>query len=83
MTTIVTINNINKSFGSGQAKTVALNNINFSITEKEFISISGPSGCGKSTLFNILGLLDTSSEGTYFEVLNGKIYSRTDFFKLC
>ena len=65
MTTIVTINNINKSFGYGQAKTVALNNINFSIKEKEFISISGPSGCGKSTLLNILGLLDTPSEGEY------------------
>ncbi len=42
----------------------ALRGLDFRIAEGEFVSIVGPSGCGKTTLLNLLGLLDTPSEGT-------------------
>ena len=42
-----------------------MKNINLTIRQGEYLSISGPSGCGKSTLLAILGLLDVASEGSY------------------
>lgn len=56
---------ISKTFRTDEIETVALNNINLSIADGEFVAIMGPSGCGKSTLLNILGLLDTPTEGAY------------------
>ncbi|MCQ2221697.1 MAG: ABC transporter ATP-binding protein, partial [Prevotella sp.] len=54
--------------------TVALNGVNLEVKQGEFVAIMGPSGCGKSTLLNILGLIDTPTEGTY--MLNGKDVSK-------
>jgi len=51
----------------------ALQGVSFVVRQNEFMSIMGPSGSGKSTLMNILGCLDTPSEGSYF--LNGKLVS--------
>jgi putative ABC transport system ATP-binding protein len=51
----------------------ALQGVSFVVRRNEFMSIMGPSGSGKSTLMNILGCLDTPSEGSYF--LNGKLVS--------
>ncbi len=65
-TEILKINNMSKSFTSGDQQTFVLKNISFSIFDGEFVSISGPSGCGKSTLLNILGLLDTPNSGEYY-----------------
>ncbi|EAK4919687.1 TPA: ABC transporter ATP-binding protein [Campylobacter jejuni] len=58
---LIKINNLNKEFG----KVKALNNINLSIYEGEWLAIMGPSGSGKSTLLNILSLMDTPSSGEY------------------
>lgn len=57
----IKINNLNKEFG----KVKALNNINLSVCEGEWLVIMGPSGSGKSTLLNILSLMDTPSSGEY------------------
>ncbi|EAJ8148757.1 TPA: ABC transporter ATP-binding protein [Campylobacter jejuni] len=58
---LIKINNLNREFG----KVKALNNINLSVYEGEWLAIMGPSGSGKSTLLNILSLMDTPSSGEY------------------
>ncbi|EAI4953968.1 ABC transporter ATP-binding protein [Campylobacter jejuni] len=58
---LIKINNLNKEFD----KVKALNNINLSVYEGEWLAIMGPSGSGKSTLLNILSLMDTPSSGEY------------------
>ncbi|MCW1353918.1 ABC transporter ATP-binding protein [Campylobacter jejuni] len=58
---LIKINNLNKEFG----KVKALNNINLSVYEGEWLAIMGPSGSGKSTLLNILSLMDTPGSGEY------------------
>lgn len=58
--------NINKIFRSNEVETLALNQVNFSVKKGEFVAIMGPSGCGKSTLLNIIGMIDTPTEGQYF-----------------
>ena len=62
---IIDIKNLSKSFGNNQNKTKALDNINLSVKKGEFLAIIGTSGSGKSTLMNIIGCLDTASEGSY------------------
>ena len=61
---MITLNQIGKIYRTDEIETVALENVNLSIGEGEFVSIMGPSGCGKSTLLNIIGLLDTPTSGT-------------------
>lgn len=63
---IISLKNINKDYGSGEAKTAALKDINVEIEKGEMIAIMGPSGSGKTTLLNILGLLDIPSDGEYY-----------------
>ena len=50
----------------GDNKLLALNNVDVTIKEGEFVSIMGSSGSGKSTLMNIIGCLDVPSNGDYF-----------------
>lgn len=59
--TIISIENVNKIYSSS---TIALENINLQIKEKEFISFVGPSGCGKSTLLRIVAGLGDVTSGT-------------------
>jgi putative ABC transport system ATP-binding protein len=61
--TIITIENLVKRFPIGGGQFTALNGINLSFGKGEFAGIVGPSGSGKTTLLNILGSLDTPSQG--------------------
>jgi len=58
--------NIEKYYTNKLIKTYVLRNIELEIKEGEFISVMGPSGAGKSTLLNIIGMLDTPSNGEYY-----------------
>ena len=68
--TLISVENLCKTYGDDEAKTTALCGANFVIEKGEFVSIMGPSGSGKSTLMQLLGLLDRPSDGKYF--LEGK-----------
>ncbi len=59
------LENIEKTFRTELVETMALNNINIDVKKGEFVAIMGPSGCGKTTLLNILGLLDTPTNGSF------------------
>ena len=63
---MINVDNVHKSYDLGETSVHALRGVSFSIEKGEFVSIMGPSGSGKSTLMNIIGCLDTPSEGTYF-----------------
>ena len=69
MKTLIKLANLKKVFSTDEVETHALSDINLQVRQGEYLSISGPSGCGKSTLLSLLGLLDTSSGGSY--TLNG------------
>ena len=58
----VEIKDLYKSYENGKIR--ALNGINLTIAEGEFVSIIGPSGSGKSTLLNMLGALDVPDSGS-------------------
>jgi putative ABC transport system ATP-binding protein len=61
---IIEVKNLKKIFQSGDATIKAVNDVSFSVSEGEFISITGKSGSGKSTLLYQLGLLDHPTGGT-------------------
>lgn len=59
------INNLKKSFGTGESRVEVLKGIQFSVEKGEICVLLGPSGSGKSTLLNTLGCLDTPTSGEY------------------
>jgi len=61
----IQVENLEKTYLTGELKTEVLKNINFSVEKGEFVAIMGPSGSGKSTLLHILGFLDKPSQGKY------------------
>ena len=61
--TIVEFKDVVKTYGSGEALQYAVNHIDFTIDEGEFVVILGQSGAGKSTVLNILGGMDQPTEG--------------------
>ena len=63
---ILRVENLNKSYGKGEAKVEALKNVNLSINKGEFVAIVGPSGSGKSTLLHLIGGVDKPSEGKVY-----------------
>jgi len=70
------LRNLKKFYPMGDIIVHALDGVNLSIAKNEFIAVMGASGSGKSTLMNILGCLDTPTEGSY--QLNGREVSRMD-----
>ena len=60
----VSFQNVSKVYHSGEVSIRAVNNISFEIRKGEFVVIVGPSGAGKTTVLNMLGGMDTCSEGT-------------------
>jgi len=73
---IIKTENLKRLFQVGSETVEALKGINLSVEKGEFLSIMGPSGSGKTTLMNIIGCLDTPSEGNYF--LNNKLVNELD-----
>ncbi|MFM1826368.1 MAG: hypothetical protein RLZZ37_1003 [Actinomycetota bacterium] len=63
MTTVVEMKNVAKIFGEGSSKVKALDGVDLTINEGEFVAIVGPSGSGKSTMMNLIGCLDRPTSG--------------------
>src|SRR4051812_28832142 len=73
---LIGMNNIWKTYDMGAEKVHALHGVSFEVRRGEYLAIIGPSGSGKSTLMNLIGCLDTPSQGEYW--LNGKNVSEMD-----
>lgn len=65
---------LTKRYQTDALETIALNKVDLSIEQGEFVSIMGPSGCGKTTLLSLLGMIDQASSGSY--LLMGKDVNR-------
>jgi putative ABC transport system ATP-binding protein len=74
---ILTTKNLKKYYGKDDNIVKAVNDINLSVGEKEFVAIVGTSGSGKSTLLHLLGGLDRPTDGQVF-IENENIYSMKD-----
>ena len=66
---LIDLGGIKKIFSTEEMETWALDDIQLTVDQGEYLSISGPSGCGKSTLLSVMGLLSSPTAGKYF--LNG------------
>lgn len=73
---VILINELTKTYVMGQTKVHALAGIDLQINTNEYVALMGPSGSGKSTLMNLLGCLDTPTNGHY--ELDGKDVSKMD-----
>jgi putative ABC transport system ATP-binding protein len=72
---ILRVEKLTKTYGKGETKVIALNDVTFSINKGEFVAIVGASGSGKSTLLHMLGGVDRPTSGKVF--IDG-----TDIYKL-
>lgn len=67
---LLEVKNLSKTYGSGETAVHALKNVSFAVPKGEFVAIVGESGSGKSTLLNMIGALDTPTNGKVF--IDGK-----------
>lgn len=74
---ILELKNISKKYQGKNSEILAIENVNFSINEGEFVSIIGPSGCGKSTLLSIIAGLEEKTTGEIY-IENEKIEGISD-----
>ena len=75
-TVLIAMRDLWKTYDMGAEKVHALHGVSFDVYRGEYVAITGPSGSGKSTLMNLIGCLDTPSQGEYW--LNGKNVSEMD-----
>ncbi len=73
---VIVTRNLHREYVMGTEIVRALNGVDITIRRNEFVAIMGPSGSGKSTLMNMIGCLDTPTEGEYW--LNGHRVSELD-----
>jgi putative ABC transport system ATP-binding protein len=73
-THLIDVRNVSKEYVMGENRIHALESVSLKINRGEFVSVMGPSGSGKSTLMNIIGCLDTPTEGSY--LLDGQDVSQ-------
>ncbi len=73
---VISVRNLGKTYQMGTTTVKALQGIDLDIFPNEFVALMGPSGSGKSTLMNLLGCLDTPSDGEY--LLGGESVSAMD-----
>lgn len=79
---VIELEGVARRYTVGEGQVVALHDVDLSVGEGEFLVVLGPSGCGKTTLLNLIGALDTPSEGSVRvagHVLDGA--SRKDLFR--
>lgn len=62
--TMIRLEDVTKVYRTERIETLALDTIDLTVEEGDFLAVMGPSGCGKTTLLNLMGLLDSPSEGT-------------------
>ena len=70
---LIRTENLWKTYEMGAEKIHALAGVSFTVTKGEYLAIMGPSGSGKSTLMNLIGCLDTPTQGQYY--INGRLVS--------
>jgi putative ABC transport system ATP-binding protein len=73
---LISMREIWKTYQMGSEEVHALHGVSFDVQKGEYLAIIGPSGSGKSTLMNLIGCLDTPSQGEYW--INGKLVSAMD-----
>lgn len=77
------IENLSVTYGRGNSKICAVNNVNFTINKGEIVAITGKSGAGKSTLLNVLGGLEKSTSGkVFFNKVDITDYSESELSKI-
>ncbi len=74
MTAVIRIRDLTREYRMGAERILALRGVTLEIHRNEYVAIMGPSGSGKSTMMNVLGCLDTPTDGEYW--LNGEEVSR-------